>query len=310
MVQRLRSRRLAWGFTLIELLVVITIIGILIGLLLPAVQSAREAARRTQCINNLKQMGLACQTHESQKQRYPNGGACPWAWDAAPMTRNGPVYQGPGWPYQILPYVEQLTLYQNPSNSLVEQTALNLYFCPTRRPPTFQGGRALMDYASATPEDTVNNLNTYWGGNTWDVTATDNIKYNGIIVRSGLKRLTTPGSIRDGLSNTLLIGEKLMPVKFYGSGDWCDDRGWTDGWDPDIVRSTAYKPYMDNEDGVVPDGQNHGYHFGSAHQIGMNAVFGDGSVHVVSYAIDGVIFNHLGHASDGSIHGAQHLNGM
>ncbi len=301
-------RRLPYlsGFTLIELLVVITIIGILISLLLPAVQSAREAARRTQCVNNLKQMGLAVQNFESAKQRYPNGGACPWSW----TPRNVYVRQGPGWAYQILPFIEQMSLYTQTSTTVIEQTPLQIYFCPTRRAPAqcpSQGNRAMMDYASATPEATINNLNTYWGGNTWEVDKTDDTKYYGIIIRSGLTRMTTPGSIRDGLSNTLLIGEKMVLTSKYETGDWCDDRGWTDGWDPDLVRSTAYKPYMDQESPSIPDGQNHGYHFGSAHQGGMNAVFGDGSVHMVSYSIDGNVFNHLGHGSDGSIHGASSL---
>lgn len=318
MLARLRSRTRRWGFTLIELLVVITIIGILIGLLLPAVQSARESARRTQCINNLKQMGLAVQAFESKRQRYPNGGSCPWAW----TNRNQYEYQGPSWPYQILPHIEQEVLYNNPNTGLIEQTALTLYFCPSRRPPSFQGGRALMDYAAATSENSLNSLGSFWGpvdparasempqpSTTWDVTATDPTKYYGIIVRSGKTRLSTPASVRDGLSNTLLIGEKLVDPSKYGAGDWCDDRGWTDGWDPDVIRSTSVMVFKDTEN-RSPGGQELGYHFGSAHDAGMNAVFGDGSVHLVSYAIDPTIFLHLGHASDGSIHGANHLGGL
>ncbi|HOM19265.1 MAG TPA: DUF1559 domain-containing protein, partial [Thermoguttaceae bacterium] len=98
------------AFTLVELLVVITIIGILISLLLPAVQSAREAARRTQCINNLKQIGLAILNHEQARREFPTGGDIPWPNIANYLTNgqpNGPAKQGLGWAYQILPYLEQ-----------------------------------------------------------------------------------------------------------------------------------------------------------------------------------------------------------
>jgi len=103
-----RSRR---GFALVELLVVITIIGVLITLLLPAVQAAREAARRAQCLNNLKQMGLAMQNHHDTYGRFPPGGA----FDQPPFgttSSSNFLTWGSSWMVYLLPYLEQDALYQ------------------------------------------------------------------------------------------------------------------------------------------------------------------------------------------------------
>lgn len=102
------------GFTLVELLVVIAIIGILVALLLPAVQSAREAARRTQCKNNVKQMGLAFLQHEDVFGFLPTGGWSPW-WVGDPLRGAGRKQPG-GWTYNILPYIEQQQVYDMPND--------------------------------------------------------------------------------------------------------------------------------------------------------------------------------------------------
>jgi prepilin-type N-terminal cleavage/methylation domain-containing protein len=299
------------GFTLVELLVVIAIIGILVALLLPAVQSAREAARRMQCSNNLKQMGLAIHNFENGLAVYPTGGDVPWP-DISNYVQAGrpfgPEKQGLGWAYQILPYMEAGNTYVITTQSQLEAISINMYFCPSRRKPTRQATRFLMDYAAATPapEGTWNNTDSFWqpqSSATW--TVAKNTTWKGMIVRTNWEYQTKlpagstepigPGQIKDGLTNTLLISEKRLKPQNYASGDWHDDRGWTDGWDPDVIRSTGYKPEPDQN--VSSDV---GYQFGSAHS-NFNCVMGDGSVHSISYTIDQILFNRLGDRQDGLV---------
>ena len=143
------------GFTLIELLVVIAIIAILIGLLLPAVQKVREAANKTTCNNNLKQVGLAFQIHHDQFGAFPSGGLN-WNLDRT-MNGSAPAdyqTQAWGWAYQILPFMEQKALWEHPSSATVAGTSLKMMLCPSLRGPTKfpytqsvpNGDRAQMDY--------------------------------------------------------------------------------------------------------------------------------------------------------------------
>jgi prepilin-type N-terminal cleavage/methylation domain-containing protein len=277
------------GFTLIELLVVIAIITMLIALLLPAVQSARESGRRTQCKNNLRQMGLAVHNFHDIWQRLPTGGRCPWSW-AEPQGVNF----GPGWPVQILNYLEQQNL-ANSTPAEMEQFTMALWFCPSRRPPTrYAGYYVLMDYASATPANSPWSWDQFWYGDIWNQ---DGVvaPYAGIIVR--YPQTTTMGAITDGTANTLMLGEKWLNPNNYAVGDWHDDRGWTDGWDPDIVRYTGFQPVRDNRNGTGYGWE--GYQFGGAHFLGSQYAMGDASVQFVNYSIDLATFNALGGRNDG-----------
>jgi prepilin-type N-terminal cleavage/methylation domain-containing protein len=294
------------GFTLVELLVVIAIIGVLVALLLPAVQAARESARRSQCLNNLKQMGLGLHNHHDTFKYFPTGGTIPWAnmpfkHDFLDASVTG---YGPGWAVQILPFMEQGPLYDKAvaaSNGAdaIRIQPVDYYFCPTRRAATTssaQAGRALMDYASATPADSPGSWDQFWYGETWSIP--QNAPYRGLIVRSGFRRKSNAASATDGLSNVLAISEKWLNRNNYSVGDWHDDCGWGDGWDPDIVRYTGFRPIKDATSS--PYGWE-GYQFGSAHPAGIMSLLGDGSVRMIGFQVDATVFNNLGNCSDGSV---------
>jgi len=153
------------GFTLIELLVVIAIIGVLIALLLPAVQKVRESANRVKCANNLKQFGLAFHNHHDTYGVLPDGGE---HWDANAYPRTWVDADNPcitpkqnwGWAYQILPFIEQENAWRNPDDHFVRNVTISLYFCPTRGLPRHQntslyGDSAMLDYAGNGGTSTV-----------------------------------------------------------------------------------------------------------------------------------------------------------
>ena len=164
---KIHWRSVRAAFTLVELLVVIAIIGILVALLLPAIQAAREAARRTQCQNNLKNISLAVLNHHDARKVFPTGGSKYLRKTPAPifeLEQNiengkplGPSKQGLGWGFQILPYLEETAAYNVTKTEDLQQVVVAPYVCPSRRQAkttwsvTFFGVITYIDYAGAVP---------------------------------------------------------------------------------------------------------------------------------------------------------------
>jgi prepilin-type N-terminal cleavage/methylation domain-containing protein/prepilin-type processing-associated H-X9-DG protein len=152
----LRNQCRRKGFTLVELLVVIAIIGILVALLLPAIQAARESARRTQCTNQVRQMIQAMHNHTDTYKVFPTGGVEPWP-KIEDYSENGKPFgvkkQGFSWGFQILPFLEENAVHSLSTTQQIQDTPVGLFFCPSRRGPTkrSESNAWLMDYAALMP---------------------------------------------------------------------------------------------------------------------------------------------------------------
>jgi prepilin-type N-terminal cleavage/methylation domain-containing protein/prepilin-type processing-associated H-X9-DG protein len=280
-----RSKRARPAFTLIELLVVIAIIGVLIALLLPAVQRAREAANRVACANHLKQIGLAFHMHDSIRGWLPDAGGGWWkprskGPDGVPLTA---PYQDWGWAYQILPYIEQQNLWAEPVDTDVAAVAVPLYFCPSRRAPVSlpgiqsgmpDGPRGAIDYAACAGTDG----NFGFG---------DDGGRTGMVVHRNDGSISNPSppvslaNVPDGTSNTLMVGERNYNLAHFGeSWQWDENNGYIDGYDWDTIRWGYQPPAPDRHDDSYYD-----HRFGSSHPTGFNALFGDGAVRFVRYGV-------------------------
>jgi prepilin-type N-terminal cleavage/methylation domain-containing protein len=275
------SHQGASGFTLIEVLVAISIIGVLVSLLTPAVQQAREAARRTECTNHLKQIGLAFQNHHTQFRFFPSGG---WNWNTPPSYVGGRPQIGAdqraGWGFQILPFIEGHDAWQAGAEVVIGETR-EVYFCPSRRSP-----QTVVDTDSYDPpvtgDSVLRALCDYAASNR-----------DG----SGVVRRFVPHKFRDivdGTANTFLVGEKRLNLTLLGTGADDDNEGYTAGWNSDTMRSTEKPPLPDLTG--LGDGDDR---FGSSHPGLFLAVLADGSTRSIAYEIDTVVFRHLGDIDDG-----------
>jgi prepilin-type N-terminal cleavage/methylation domain-containing protein/prepilin-type processing-associated H-X9-DG protein len=318
------------AFTLVELLVVIAIIGILIALLLPAVQSAREAARRSQCSNNLKQYGLGLHNYHDVHRMFPPGGHRGHPNDTPPHT---------GWAVRILPYLEQSTIFDQldfaskpdtkwggtvgdvtrqilSDGSEARAHQIPVARCPTDDFPEFYGGWAQANYTGSQGSQWSNStdpncqpFNVYaevisagninWG-RTWDRRQLSGMfSYYGAEIRIQ--------DVRDGTSNTLFVGEMLPAC----SGDG-HRRGWWHGNGNGNAKASTVTPLNEwttcdyrNRRITFPDCKSKDNYqltdsFKSLHPGGVQFLLVDGSVRFVSETIDHWALQYLGGRSDGN----------
>src|SRR5713101_5722665 len=278
----LRSKVAKPAFTLIELLVVIAIIGVLIALLLPAVQKVRESANLTSCKNNLKQIGLAMHNYHDTHKSFPVGYYDPTPW---PQLDNGP---GWGWGAYLLPFLEQDNLYRqinfkldvgDPANASIRTTYLKIYACPSN--------------------DLITTFTlTDGGSNSWDLAYGSYVACNG---NDGVDDFTTPPhtgpflrgtkgfratDITDGLSNTMFVGDRTSRLSY---STWVG--GPTGALNPFLMSPGNYGaevtllmchagPTGPNTPGVLDADSTSG-----PHQDGVHFLFGDGSVHFIGNSI-------------------------
>lgn len=303
------------GFTLIELLVSLTVIGILIALLLPAVQSVRTAAQRTQCKNNLRQIALAMQGSESACGRFPsNGWGYLWIGEPDRGTDRG---QPGGWIYNLLPYLEQQPLrdvgkgdpaaVKRQALSSLMQKALPVFRCPARPGANLSPQNPALNFRNsdwapfvAKTDYAVNegDFITNTGGGPRSHTEGDspNYAWDDMSRATGIcfqRSETRAADISDGMSQTYLIGEKYVGTGGYDTfDDPGHDQSMYSGVDLDINRWVTVPPLHDTR-GI------HDRAFGSAHTQGCHMAFCDGSVRLISYGVNGEVHRRLGNRRDG-----------
>ena len=282
------------GFTLIELLVVIAIIAILIALLLPAVQQAREAARRSECKNNLKQIGIAMHTFHDSNKRLPSAGG------------NSPAGENPAvrtfyfsWPFHIYPFIDKASLFKLAPNdplavvsasilTTLDTTVVKMYYCPSRRALRLYHSSAVTDYAGNLGSNVNDGVIVTNSGSTPDA-------FQGV----GLK------DIKDGTAFTLMVAERRINYADIESGnDYYDNEpAVRPADDCDVVRRAQpvagswLGPALDIDQPTTVVG---GYfagaglcQFGGPHVGGMLSGLCDGSVRMINFTINARVFRNL-----------------
>ncbi|SFI09655.1 DUF1559 domain-containing protein [Planctomicrobium piriforme] len=279
------------GFTAIELLVVIAIIAILIALLLPSVQQAREAARRMQCQNNLMQLGLALQNYHQAHDSFPPGSINP----TGPIRDDGTGYQV-GWIPQILPYIDQQLLYSklnfnkgahDPANTVVLGFSPPQLMCPSSNTPS--GGH------------------NYVGCHN-DIEAPIDVDNNGVLFLNSHIRLR---DLTDGRQATLLLGEVLTSGSWLAGTRSTLRNGSSSGTELDAseYRNFSQRSYYtpspltgsETDDADAAKKLLNVGGFSSTHNTGCNYAMADGAVRFISFNIDHNLFQHLANRRDGNL---------
>ncbi len=312
------KRRLA--FTLIELLVVIAIIAILIALLLPAVQQAREAARRTQCKNNLKQYGLALHNYHDTYGSFPIGGS---GWGGNPLV---------GWQVRILPFTEQNNLFDQLDFQGLSTTnwaggtgdcsrqilsdgqearahQVPYAMCPSDTSESIRGGWAQSSYcgslgSNSTPSaDSSCNTWQSWAdpGTSGHGNSTSKSAISGMFSRIGL--VVNMANVQDGTSSTIFVGEILNRCTDHGSG-WWNYNGGGNAHASTVVpvndmTTCPNEPNPTNPSCTAQNNWNYSWGFRSEHAGGAQFLFVDGSTHFISENIDHESYQRLGGRADG-----------
>jgi len=296
------------AFTLVELLVVIAIIGILIALLLPAVQAAREAARRMSCTNNMKQIGLGLHMYHDTFHTLPAG------WRGFDPANGQPHWFGlPGWAWSaaILPYMEQTAIYDNlihldlpvsdPVNDAARVAAIPIFRCPTDTGETtfdLYGGEPAVGPVLTYPiriatGNYIGAFGTIDFHHVCDPSSPDfnGCKGNGTFF---LNKQVRFADIKDGMSNTLVVGErssKLAPSTWVGV---------VTGGQHGVARVAGVSSYPPNSEATPV----HYFHnFSSFHPSGTNFLLGDGSVKLIAETIAEETFHALTTRNAGDIVG-------
>jgi prepilin-type N-terminal cleavage/methylation domain-containing protein/prepilin-type processing-associated H-X9-DG protein len=275
------------GFTLIELLVALAVIGVLAGLLFPAVQQIRETSRMTECTNQMRQIGFALQSFHTSRRHLPDG------WDAAPPPLVDAGLPGWGWASRLLPYIEQDSLYNSidfaasvsdAKYDSLRETVLSAFICPSDPSPDLLlwanlGDPVVFPFQGFRPHDppgtgdpgrfvTKSNYSGVFGSN--EIT-TQPLNGNGVFFQNSSIRIK---DIADGQGNTLMVGERLATI---GTVTWVGvERNIKQG----PARVVGSAQYLPNEE------TGHFEAFRSAHPGVVNFLFADGSVRPLSEMID------------------------